>query len=68
MKRPKLEEMSVAELVDCFAAICIAQDQALLYSEIAKLNRLIGQMRAAEEELKARPGDQRRALLPLYNH
>jgi hypothetical protein len=68
MKPAQLKEMSVEGLVDRFAAICIDQDQALLYSELAKFNRLYAQMRAIEEELKARQGDQRRALLNLYTH
>jgi hypothetical protein len=33
-----------------------------------KRNRLRLQAYAIEKELKSRPGDQRRALLPLYNH
>ena len=68
MKRIKLEEMTVSQLVDRFAAICLEQDQALLYSKLAKYNRLYFQMIALEEELKKRPGDQRRALLALYHH
>jgi len=68
MKRAQLEEMSVGQLVDRFAAICIEQDRALLYSEFANYNKLYGEMRALEEELKKRPGDQRRALLSLYDH
>lgn len=68
MKRAKLENMSDQELVDRFAEICIAQDRALLYSEIAKFKPLYNQMRAVEEELKNRPGDRRRALLGLYDH
>ena len=36
--------------------------------EIAKYNRLFDQMEAVEEELKVRGGDQRQALLGLYDH
>ena len=36
--------------------------------EIAEFNRLYGQMDAVKKELKSRPGDQRRALLTLYDH
>ena len=34
----------------------------------AKFNRLFWQMEAVEGQLKARIGDQRRALLRLYDH
>ncbi len=68
MKRISLDDMSVEELVDRFASICIAQDQALLYSNIAKFNRHFDQMRETDRQLKSRPGDQRRALLSLYDH
>ena len=60
--------MTSAQLVDYFAEISLAQDQALLRSEIVKYNRLFDQMRAVEKELKARQDDQRRALLALYSH
>mgnify|MGYP000129579185 CR=1 FL=1 len=68
MKPAKLKEMSSDELVRRFAAICTSQDEALLYSELAKFNQLYKAMRAVEDELKSRPGDQRRALLALYDH
>lgn len=68
VKRAKLEDLSVDQLVDRFAAICIEQDQALLYSKIAKFKQLYGQMVAIRDELKRRPGDQRRALMALYDH
>lgn len=68
MKRTNLEEMTVDQLVDRFAMLGVAQDRALLYSEIAKFNILFRQMVAVRDELKRRPGDQRRALLALYEH
>jgi ParB-like chromosome segregation protein Spo0J len=68
MKRLKLEEMSDGQLADRFTAIAIEQDRALLYSEIAKYNRLIDQMIAVQEELKSRSGDHRKVLVLLYEH
>jgi hypothetical protein len=68
MKRITLEAMTVDQLVERFAAIAVDQDQALLHDDIAKYNRLVDQLRAVEEQLKRRPGDQRRTLLPLYEH
>lgn len=68
MKPVKLQTMPVEALVERFAAICEAQDEALLNSELATFNRLYKEMRAVEDELKDRPGDQRQALLTLYTH
>ena len=68
MKRSKLHDMTVDQLVVQFTDIALAQDKALLMGDIAKFNRLFDQMEAAEGELKARAGDQRRALLRLYQH
>ncbi|WOK20669.1 DUF2019 domain-containing protein [Rhodopseudomonas sp. BAL398] len=49
-----------------FAAIGVAQDDACLEGDTTKYNRLFRKMRAVAEELKQRPGDQRRALHRLY--
>lgn len=63
-----LTKMTVAQLVARFADIAIAQDEALLANEIERFNRLFQNMQAIVQELKARPGDQRRALVSLYAH
>lgn len=68
MRRTKIEEMSAAELVDRFTEICLEQDQALLYSGTSRFNRIYREMVAVRDELKSRPGDQREALLALYEH
>src|SRR5882724_1712924 len=68
MKRISLQQMTVDQLLARFAAIGIDQDKALLRNEIAKFNRLYDEMDAIENELKARNGDQRRALVGLYDH
>jgi Domain of unknown function (DUF2019) len=71
MKDTKLQALSVPELVELFAALGAEQDRAEKSSamgDIGKINRLFGQMEAVKEELKSRPGDQRRALLTLYDH
>jgi Domain of unknown function (DUF2019) len=67
MKRHK-QDMTANQLVERFTAIGIEQDQALLRRQHAKFNRLFDEMVAIEDELKRRSGDQRRQLLPLYNH
>lgn len=64
----KLKNMSVNQLVERFAKIALEQDEAQFMDETRKFNRLFLRSKAMEEELKARPGDQRRALIPLYNH
>ena len=68
MKRIKLENMTVDQLVERFTAIGIDQDKALLRRQHGKFNRLFDEMVAIEDELKARGGDQGRELLRLYDH
>src|ERR671937_625070 len=68
MKRAKLQDMTVKQLVERFTTIGIEQYQALLSRQYAKFNGLFEQMVAIEDELRARDGDQRRELLSLYKH
>jgi hypothetical protein len=68
MKRKNLQNMTVDQLVERFTAITLDQDRALLRNEHARFNRLFDEMEAVKQELKDRAGDQRRALLPLYDH
>jgi enoyl reductase-like protein len=68
MKRIKLDQMTVAQLVERFTALAIEQDGALLGDDIASVNRLYDQLKVIENELKGRRGDQRHALVSLYQH
>jgi hypothetical protein len=68
MKRIELTDMTTNDLVERFAQIGVAQGKALLRGEHAKFNRLFRQMSAVSDELKSRDGDQRRALMTLYNY
>jgi predicted component of type VI protein secretion system len=68
MNRAEIEDMASEQLVERFATLALAQDEALLMDDIAKVNRLYRQLKEIEGELKAREGDQRRALLSLYDH
>jgi hypothetical protein len=68
MSRDNLKSLTSEELVQRFVDIGLAQDEALLYGEIAKFNRLFGQKDDVVQELRGRLGDQRRALLALYDH
>jgi hypothetical protein len=68
VKHSNLRDLPVSELVERFADMGVRQDKALLEDEIAKFNRLFDQMESVKAELKSRTGDQRRALLTLFNH
>jgi hypothetical protein len=68
MKRVNLQRLTVDELVQRFASIALEQDDALLDSNISKVNHLFRKLQDVSAELKAREGDQRRALLKLYDH
>jgi|HubBroStandDraft_4_1064222.scaffolds.fasta_scaffold92370_2 hypothetical protein len=68
MKKSNCKSLTVVELVDQFAAICFEQDKAEFEDDIATYNRLYDQKVAVLDELKERPGDQRTALLRLYEH
>lgn len=68
MKRVRLEGMTVEELVDRFAAIGVAQEEALLDDELSKYNKLYGQMNDIENELRERGTEARRALTRLFDH
>jgi len=68
MKPFNFVTMTTSELVERFAAIGVEEDQALRVDDLRRYKRLAMQMRAIDEELKGRPGDQRRSLLALYDH
>jgi cytochrome c oxidase assembly protein Cox11 len=51
-----------------FAALGVAEDKAERVDDTAEYKRLYWLMDAVKKELKSRPGDQRRALLTLYDH
>src|SRR5262245_61800980 len=64
----KLDQMTVEQLLESFTLIALDQDEAIVAHDIARFNRLFDQMEAVKLELKNRSGDQRRALLRLYEH
>jgi hypothetical protein len=68
VKKTQLAKMTAQELVERFTVIAVAQDEALLGGQIAKYNRLFDQMADVSNELKARDGDQRIALMALYEY
>jgi hypothetical protein len=64
----QLTSFTTDQLVERFVKIALEQDHALLHDEIAKFNKLYDQMEIVKESLMQRPGDERRALLGLYEH
>jgi hypothetical protein len=68
MKPSTPKAMTSEQIVTRFAEIGVAQDYAMLGSDIAEYNRLFKAKVALVEELKARGSDQRRLLLKLYAH
>lgn len=68
MKKSTLENLSVAELLERFATIAVEEDKATFEDDNARYNRLFLELEAVENELKSRPGDQRRELLSLFDH
>jgi hypothetical protein len=68
MKRDNLQDLTEEELVRRFAVIAMDQGRAIRTDDNAKYSRLFWEMEAVEEALKGRAGDQRRALLQLYDH
>jgi hypothetical protein len=67
-KGDELKSLTVEQLVAAFEAAGIEQSHAELSNKISKYNRLFRKMVAIQEELKARDGDQRSALVPLLDH
>jgi hypothetical protein len=68
MKPALLAEMNVEQLIERLVSLLLLQDQALDNDDNSNYNKLFNQMMALEQELRARPGDQRRALLPHLRH
>ena len=68
MTRTKLANMSVPQLVALFTAIGLNQYTARMGDEIAKYNRLFDEMTGVVDELQRRAGDQRSAMIKLYDH
>jgi cytochrome c oxidase assembly protein Cox11 len=68
MKNAKLQTMSASELVHLFTDLALQQDLAVLAFDVKETNRLFWKLEEVEAELKSRPGDQRSALLPLFEH
>ena len=68
MTARKLSDLGVPELAERYARNGVEQDDAILRDENRRFRRLFSEMRAIEDELRGRAGDQRRALLALFDH
>lgn len=68
MKNESLQTASVIDLTERFLTSALAQFEAELNSNIRKQNKCVEEQMAIAAELKSRPGDQRSALLALYEH
>jgi enoyl reductase-like protein len=68
MSHADLKSMSVEHLVSRHVEIGVAQDEAILDDDNSTFNQLYDKLKMIERELKARSGDQRCALIPLYQH
>jgi len=68
MKYPASKKLTVPQLTERFLTPALYQFKAELHGEIARYNRLFRELVAIAQELKARAGDQRVALVPLFAH
>ena len=68
MTSSKLKGRSTNELKSLFESLCIEQYNALERNEIAAFNKRYSKIQEIVDELKSRPGDQRRVLMQLFGH
>jgi hypothetical protein len=68
MKKTILRELSTRDLTMRFTDITLDQYTALMGNDVRRYNKLYSQMDAVAQELKSRPGDERKALIALYGH
>lgn len=68
MSRVNLKPLSTNDLLLLFERLCVEQYDSLDREEYAAFNRRYNRIQAIEDELKSRPGDQRRILMKLFGH
>jgi hypothetical protein len=66
--RANLGDLTTAQLVERFTQITLQQGVCVKGNDVARFNKLFAQMVQVTDELRSRPGDARRALIPLYSH
>jgi len=65
VKQIQVAKQTVDELVDRFAAICLAQDQAIEKGDNRKFRKLYKEMEEVDQELRSRGREARLALMRL---
>jgi hypothetical protein len=68
MTQPSVQSITVDQLVERFAKLGVEQDKAITADDKLKYERVYAQMSAIRDELRSRPGDQRKALLMLVDY
>jgi hypothetical protein len=68
MRAEELNSLAVPDLVKRFKDLALVQYQAELLGDTSKYNRLYAKIVAIKDELKRRQGDQRAALVSLFEH
>ena len=68
MKYRSLAAADDEDLLQSYALIGVAQDDALAANRLREFNQLFAQKQMIERELKLRNGDQRSKLMELYSH
>jgi Domain of unknown function (DUF2019) len=68
MNQADLAKLAVADLVQRYTNLGVENDKACMQDDTEWRTRVLRQMWAIQDELKSRLGDQRRALLALYDH
>ena len=63
-----LDQLTIDQLVERFADICVSEDDALFHDQYAKFNRLFAQMCDVGFELQRRGQEARLELQKLYHH
>ena len=68
MKKNKIPEMTVDQLVEQFAEIGVTQYSAEMGDDLRSVNRFFIEMHAVDKALRTRGTEARMALLRLYDH
>ena len=68
MSSKDLAGWTTPQLVEQFRMLAIAKGEANVGRQTARFTRLYWKLEAIEKELRSREDDQRRALVPLYDH
>ncbi|HEY0235251.1 MAG TPA: DUF2019 domain-containing protein [Afipia sp.] len=68
MRSADLSQFTVEQLLGRFVALCLQDERAMKLAQVSVRNRLVVEISDITKELKKRPGDQRGALIGLFDH